>query len=126
MSPASDDDDMALTVYGIPTCATVKKARTWLDKKRAAHAFVDLRATPPPAAQVKRWVDAFGAAAMKNTSGGAYRALGDEKNTWSDPEWTGRFVGDPMLIKRPVIERDGKPVLVGFRADEATLARLLL
>lgn len=47
---------MSVTVYGIPTCGTVKKARKWLDDHGVAHAWVDLRATPPEAARVTRWV----------------------------------------------------------------------
>ena len=60
---------------------------------------------------------AFGAKAMRNTSGGAYRALGDEKKTWSDARWQEAFAADPMLIKRPIVEKDGVPVAVGFRED---------
>lgn len=115
-----------LTVYGIPSCGTVKKARAWLDARGAAHAFVDFRQTPPTAGQVRSWVDAFGARAMRNTSGGAYRALGPEKDAWDDEAWTRAFTDDPMLIKRPVIERDGLPVRVGFRGDDGALAAELL
>ena len=108
-----------LTVYGIPSCSTVKKARTFLDQKKQAHEFVDFRQAPPSEKQVRAWVKQFGAAAMRNTSGGSYRALPAAKATWSDDEWTKRFAADPMLIKRPVIERDGAPVMVGFRDPTA-------
>jgi arsenate reductase len=105
---------LAITVYGIPTCGTVKKARAWLDRHGVAHAWVDFRATPPEPARVARWVRALGAGPLRNTSGGAYRALGDEKAGWDDARWTAAFQADPMLIKRPVVEIDGEPVLVGF------------
>jgi len=117
---------MALTVYGIPTCGTVKKARKWLDERGVSYAWVDFRSAPPTPAQVASWVDAFGAKAMRNTSGGAYRALPEEKKTWSDAEWAERFAGDPMLIKRPIVERDGTPVQVGFRGDDDEVAARLL
>lgn len=114
-----------LTVYGIPTCGTVKKARRWLDAHGAEHTWVDFRSTPPSRDRVARWVATFGAAAMRNTSGGAYRALGPEKEGWDDAMWTDAFASDPMLIKRPVIERDGVPAQVGFRGtEEELLARL--
>jgi len=113
---------MSVTVYGIPTCGTVKKARKWLDDHGVAHSWVDFRATPPEAARVTRWVATFGAAALKNTSGGAYRALGDDKAAWDDGRWTLAYQGDAMLIKRPVVEVDGVPALVGFR-EEAYAAR---
>ncbi len=62
---------------------------------------------------------------MRNTSGGSYRALGPEKESWSDTQWAEAFAADPMLIKRPIVERDGKPTIVGWNldADEVT-ARL--
>jgi arsenate reductase len=115
-----------LTVYGISSCGTVKKARKWLEAHGAAHDWVDFRKTPPSAERVHDWVVAFGAKAMRNTSGGAYRALGDEKKMWSDAQWEAAFAKDTMLIKRPIIERHGKPVQVGFRGtDEEFESRLL-
>lgn len=117
---------MAITLYGIPTCGTVKKARAWLDARDAVHTFVDFRSTPPSAEQVGAWVTAFGAKAMRNTSGGAYRALPEEKKTWSDDRWRQAFTDDPMLIKRPIVEKGGVPVRVGWRArDEELEAQLL-
>jgi arsenate reductase (glutaredoxin) len=108
-------------VYGIPSCGTVKKAQHALSDAGLEHTFVDFRATPPSGERVARWVAAFGAAAMRNTSGSAYRALGPEKDTYDDAQWTSLFTADPMLIKRPVIEVDGTPRSVGFRDPAAAL-----
>jgi arsenate reductase len=72
---------------------------------------------------VRRWVEAFGVQKLKNTSGGSYRALPDAKSGWSDAQWIEAFAADAMLIKRPVIERDGVPVSVGFRDDAKGLLR---
>lgn len=108
---------MSVTIYGIPSCGTVRKARNWLNDHGIDHEFVDFRATPVPPERVAAWVAALGARAMRNTSGAAYRALGPEKADWSDEEWTQAFQGDPMLIRRPIVERDGVPVAVGFRPD---------
>lgn len=118
--------DVALRVYGIPSCGTVRKALAWLHEHDAETEFVDLRETPPTRAQVASWVRAFGALALRNTSGGSYRALPDEKATWDEARWIDAFVADPMLIKRPVIERGGAPVQVGFRATEDTLRSTLI
>lgn len=110
-----------ITVYGIPSCGTVKKARAWLDAAGVKHAWVDLRESPPSRAQIERWVAKFGAKAMRNTSGGAYRALGAEKDGWDDARWIDAFAADPMLIKRPVVEREGAPVQVGFATGKIDL-----
>lgn len=116
---------MALVVYGIPNCGTVKKARAWLAARGLAHDFVDIRATPPDRATTDCWVAAFGASALKNTSGGSYRALGAEKDAWDAARWADAYAADPMLIKRPVVERDGAPVLVGWTLAEDELVRRL-
>ena len=106
-----------LVVWGIPSCSTVKKARVFLDDAGATHRFADLRATPPSRDVVARWVAAFGAKALRNTSGASFRALPAAKDAWSDAQWIDAFSADPMLIKRPVIEKGGAPLAVGFRAD---------
>ena len=82
-----------ITVYGIPNCDTVKKARRWLDARGAAHTFVDYRQQPPSADEVAAWVGAVGAKALRNTSGGAYRALPDDKKSWDDARWIGADFG---------------------------------
>jgi arsenate reductase len=114
-----------LTVYGIPNCGTVKKARRWIEDRGESHTFVDFRSTPPTREQVQAWVSELGSRAMRNTSGGSYRALPEEKKGWDDARWVEAFAADPMLIKRPIIARDGKAVQVGFRgSDEAISAAL--
>ena len=115
-----------MKVYGIPNCGTVKKAKSWLEAHGVTYEAVDFRKDPPSADQVKAWVKALGSKAMRNTSGGSYRALPEEKKTWDDATWLEQFVADPMLIKRPIIERDGQAVQVGFRGTDAEHAARLL
>jgi len=112
---------MAIVVWGIPSCGTVKKARAALDAAGVAFEARDLRATPPTRADVDRFVAALGAAALKNTSGGSYRALGDAKDGYSEADWRAAFVADPMLLKRPIVEVDGRTVAVGFKDADALL-----
>lgn len=117
---------MSLELYGIPTCGTVKKARAWLEARQVEHTFVDLRKSPPSNEQVHAWIEALTAKKLRNTSGKSYRSLGEEKKTWSDMQWQEAFVADPMLIKRPVIIKDGVPVQVGFRGSDEQLEAALL
>ena len=114
-----------LTVYGIPNCGTVKKARAWLDERGVAHAFIDFRKTPPARSEIDAWVARLGSKAMRNTSGGSYRALPAEKADWSDATWAEHFAADPMLIKRPIITGPAGPLLAGFRGKDDTLAEAL-
>lgn len=109
---------MRITLFGIPTCGTVKKARQWLDEQGMEYAWIDLRETPPSRDRLERWIAQFGSKAMRNTSGGAYRALGPEKQEWDDAQWLAAFAQEPMLLKRPILERDGQPLRVGFKVAD--------
>jgi arsenate reductase (glutaredoxin) len=117
---------MAIKLYGIASCGTVKKAKKWLEARGIDYEWCDFRKTPPSGTQVAQWTASFGATKMRNTSGGAYRALGDEKKSWDDERWTAAFTADSMLIKRPIIERDGVPVMVGFRGDDDLITNALV
>jgi arsenate reductase len=120
---------MKRVVYGIPACGTVRKAQTWLTARGVAFEAVDLRASPPERAVVARWVGAFGPKALINTSGGSYRALkasqGAALEAWAVDAWIDAFTADPMLIKRPVVEVEGAPALVGWNLDDDALAARL-
>ncbi len=116
---------MSLKVYGIPNCGTCKKAIAWLQDNDIAHEFIDTKEQAPTKDMLSAWVSELTAKPMRNTSGLSYRALGDEKKEWSDQQWLDAFAQDAMLIKRPLFEKDGKAVMVGFRAKEAEkLAKL--
>lgn len=117
---------MALQVYGIPNCGTCKKALTWLDAKSVDYDFINTKEQIPTREQIAEWVATLTARPMRNTSGMSYRALGEEKKSWSDEQWTDAFSKDAMLLKRPLFVKDGKAVLVGFRASEADLQAKLV
>jgi arsenate reductase len=113
---------MSLTLYGIPTCDSVRNARTHLDLAGIQYTFVDLRANPPSRAQIETWIATLGALRLRNTSGRAFRQLGPEKASFTDAQWAEAYARDPMLLKRPIIERDGAPLMVGFKDPDAGLA----
>ncbi|MEM6255538.1 MAG: Spx/MgsR family RNA polymerase-binding regulatory protein [Cyanobacteria bacterium P01_D01_bin.156] len=117
---------MALQVYGIPNCGTCKKALKWLDANSVDYDFINTKEQSPSRDQIADWVASLTARPMRNTSGMAYRALGEEKKTWSDEQWIEAFSGDAMLLKRPLFIKDGQAVLVGFRASEAELQEKLV
>ncbi|MGC1305678.1 MAG: Spx/MgsR family RNA polymerase-binding regulatory protein [Phormidesmis sp.] len=107
-----------LKVYGIPNCGTCKKALAWLQQQDIPHEFINTKEYPPTQKTIASWVSDLTARPMRNTSGGSYRALGEEKKDWSDEQWTDAFAKDVMLLRRPLFEKDGEAVMVGFRAKE--------
>ncbi|MBE9066551.1 Spx/MgsR family RNA polymerase-binding regulatory protein [Leptolyngbya cf. ectocarpi LEGE 11479] len=116
---------MALQVYGIPNCGTCKKALKWLDANGIDYDFINTKEHSPTREQITDWVTTLTAKPMRNTSGMSYRALGEEKKTWSDATWIDAFTEDAMLLKRPLFVKAGKAVLVGFRASETELQEKL-
>ena len=116
---------MSLQVYGIPNCGTCKKALKWLDANGFTYEFINTKEHPPSRALIGEWVKSLTVRAMRNTSGRSYRELGDEKQTWRDEEWVEAFAQDAMLIKRPLMVKDGTAVLVGFRFKEEEIREKL-
>ena len=106
---------MALTVYGIPQCDTVKKARTWLEARGIAYAFHDYKKAGADAAQVARWVEAAGLDLVLNRAGTTFRKLPEADKAGIDAaKAVALMVAQPSLIKRPIVEYPGG-LLVGFK-----------
>ena len=115
----------SIQVYGIPNCGTCKKAFQWLDNNGVDYEFINTKEQPPSKAIVQAWIAALGAKPMRNTSGQSYRALGPERDTWSDDQWAEAFANDAMLLKRPLFVKDETAVLVGFRAKDEVIRQAL-
>ncbi|TCD04786.1 arsenate reductase [Erythrobacteraceae bacterium CFH 75059] len=109
---------MTLTLYGIPNCDTVRKARRWLDGNGIRHAFHDLRGEGLERDVLERWADRAGWQSLLNTRSTTFRTLGDKERVVTDRGAAMEaMLQHPTLIKRPVAER-GETVLVGFNASE--------
>jgi Spx/MgsR family transcriptional regulator len=110
------------TLYGIPNCDTVKRAREWLATHGVAHDFHDFKKAGVPSDRLVAWVAAAGWECVLNRKGTTWRKL--------DPALRASVVdavfaqavmrAQPSVIKRPVVEWDDGRVTVGF--DEADWA----
>ena len=107
-----------LTLYGIPTCNSCKKAMKWLQEEKISFEWINTRQTPPSKKQIANWIASIGNKALRNTSGGSYRNLPDDKKDWNDVQWAEAFSKDAMLLKRPVFEKDGTALCTGFRNSD--------
>ena len=113
---------MTLTLYGIPNCDTVKKARTWLDAHGVAYTFHDYKKLGVDAATLGRWADVGGWEPLLNRAGTTFKKLSDaDKADIDRAKAIVLMVANPSMIKRPVVEGDGK-FLVGFKRDDWTAA----
>jgi len=107
-----------LTLYGIPTCDTCKKAIKTLEAAGRTVTFRDIRADPLTEADWAELIAEFGTN-LVNTRSTTYRGLSDwMKHSEADAQ----LAQHPTLMKRPVI-RDGDTLYLGW--DEATQSALL-
>ncbi len=112
-----------VTLYGIPNCDTVKKARTYLDKKKIPYEFVDFKKTPPTKDLIKKWNDFVGELPV-NKKGLTYKKLKDEFEALSPSKKIDFIILNTSMIKRPILEKNNKTLFLGF--DEEAFAGLKL
>ena len=109
---------MSITLYGIPNCDTVKKARTWLDAKGIAHAFHDYKKQGAEPQRIAGWVEQAGWEKVLNRAGTTFRKLPDaDKEGLDAKKAVALMAANPSAIKRPIVEHPGG-LLVGFKDAE--------
>jgi arsenate reductase (glutaredoxin) len=108
---------MAVTLYGIKNCDTMKKARAWLDARGVAYAFHDYKAQGIDRARLEGWAQSVGWEALLNQAGTTFRKLPDtDKAGLDEGRALALMLDQPSMIKRPVLDLGGK-LLVGFKPD---------
>lgn len=107
-----------VTLYGIPNCDTVKKARTWLNEHGIAYTFHDFKKTGLDRNLVDQWLKNVDWETLVNRKGTTWRALSDERKASVNDAGsaTALMLESPSVIKRPVLSHDGR-TYVGFSAD---------
>jgi len=108
---------VAITIYGIKNCDTMKKARAWLDGHGVAYGFHDYKTEGIAKDRLKHWSDALGWENLLNRAGTTFRKLPDgDKESLNEKKALALMLAQPSMIKRPVLEA-GSKLLVGFKAD---------
>lgn len=106
---------MTITLYGIPNCDTVKKARTWLEAQGLAYAFHDYKKAGADAGKLAAWCAAAGWDKVLNRAGTTFRKLPDaDKADLDQTKAIAVMLANPSCIKRPILEHPGG-LLVGFK-----------
>lgn len=114
---------MSVTLYGIPNCDTVKKARNWLEAQDISYAFHDYKKAGVDPVLLGQWCDAAGWDKVLNRAGTTFRKLPDSDKEGLDRERAiALMVANPSCIKRPIVAYPGG-VLVGFKEAEWTALR---
>ncbi len=105
-----------ITLYGIPNCDTVKKARTWLDTHGVAYHFFDFKKNGVSEQRLAAWVKAMGWEPLVNTRGTTWRKVDEATRAAviDAPGATALMLASPSVIKRPVVDWADGSVSVGF------------
>ncbi|MBK8197618.1 MAG: ArsC family transcriptional regulator [Acidobacteria bacterium] len=112
---------MSIKLFGLKNCDTCKKAVKEIEASGETCEVVDIRAEADLPSLLPRWIAAAGEK-LVNRSSTTWRGLSDEdKARASGSSLEGLLLGNPTLIKRPVIEADGE-IFIGWTAE--TKARL--
>ena len=108
---------MAVTIYGIKACDTMKKARTWLEAAGVSYVFHDYKTQGISEATLRGWAKKVGWEVLLNRAGTTFRKLPDPaREALTEAKAIALLLSQPSMIKRPVLELDGA-LLVGFKPE---------
>lgn len=114
-----------MIVYGIPNCNTVKKALTWLTDQGMDYEFHDFKKKGISAEKLNDWCTTFGWESVLNKKGTTWRKLtaGQQQAVTDQASAVLLLTQHTSAIKRPIVEHDGKAVLLSF--NEAQYEEIL-
>ena len=98
---------MTITIYGIKSCSTMKKAFTKLDELGVSYDFHDYKKQGIDKDSVQRWVDELGIDKVLNKRGTTWRKLTDEQKQAADANIDTAIdllIENTSMIKRPIVE----------------------
>lgn len=112
-----------ITLFGIPNCDTVKKARAWFTAHALPHEFHDFKKQGVPPEAMDRWTAAVSWQKLVNRNGTTWRKLdAPTQSAVVDASTASALMtAQPSLIKRPVVElrRGGhRLITVGYTPEQ--------
>jgi Spx/MgsR family transcriptional regulator len=105
------------TLYAIPNCDTVKKARVWLANHGVEYQFHDYKKQGIDQKTIENWLTQKPWEELVNRAGQTWRKLPDAEKPTDAAGAVTLMLDKPSVIRRPLIEVNGKIVLLGFNAD---------
>ena len=103
-----------LTIYGIPSCDTCRKARKWLTENNREHTFHDLRQDGLDIQMLDRWARTLEWQKLLNTRSLTWRKIPEvDRAGMTKNRAIALMLEQPTLVKRPVLECE-EFVAIGF------------
>ena len=108
-----------MILYGIPNCNTVKKAQDWLKANQIDFEFHDFKKKGITPEKLTTWFEIFGADRVINKNGLTFKKLNkEEQSLINSPEEIIKYLTRATsAIKRPILERNGIAITIGFDED---------
>jgi Spx/MgsR family transcriptional regulator len=105
-----------ITLYGIPNCDSVKKARVWLSEHKVDYQFHDFKKQGVPTELLPCWIKAVGLDKLINRKGPTWRKLDAalQASVVDAASATAVILAHSSVIKRPLIVWGSGQVTVGF------------
>ncbi len=109
-----------MKLHGISNCSTVKKARAWLDKHDVEYEFHDFNKHGVSEALLSGWLKQLGWQKLLKKTGPTWRQLPDavKASIKDDASALALMLEKPNVIKRPVLEHEGKVLATGFNETD--------
>jgi len=105
------------TLYGIPNCDQVKKARNWLEQYQIPYQFHDFRKQGLTRELLEFFEAQVGWEVLLNKQSTRWRQLTTEQKSKIGLETALQYMLEtPTLIKRPVLNT-GTGLIVGFKTE---------
>ena len=111
---------MNITMFGIPNCNSIKKARDWLEANGIVYTFHNYKKEGITESTLHSWCKSMGWKVLLNQRGTTWRKLSaDDKADINETKAVQLMTIYPSMIKRPVLQVMDNPasILIGF--DEA-------
>jgi Spx/MgsR family transcriptional regulator len=111
-----------MKLYGIPNCNTVKNARDWLSQHDISIEFHDFKKHGLSATVAQNWLQQTEWERLVNRNGLTWRGLDEQRKQQVCDQISALdlMLEKTSVIKRPILERDGKLLHVGFDTDAYT------
>lgn len=109
-----------IILYGIPNCGTVKKARAWLEARGVDYQFHDFKKQGTSEALLGGWMEQTGWQKLLKKTGPTWGQLPDavKGSIKDDASALELMLDKPNVIKRPVLEKNGKVLATGFSESD--------
>ncbi|MCU7835686.1 MAG: ArsC family reductase [gamma proteobacterium symbiont of Taylorina sp.] len=109
---------MMITLYGIPNCNTVSKARKWLTENGIDYQFHNFKKDGLDHETLETWLDDLDWEVLLNKRGTTWRKLSETAKADLDRDKARQIMLDnTSIIKRPVIDIDGQ-FSIGFKEEQ--------